>query len=533
MRRGENLLRRGDRWCFRCRVPGELVSIIGRREVVLTLRTGDRDVARYLAAAIRPRIGRWWVEAARMAAGGKEQHLIAELLRQRFTADLDKAFAQYVEASGDPEYDRGLTIAAEENALSVTTEDASDRALTGWIDAASGMLEHFGYQAGPADQRTRVLARHLVELSGLIADASRQWHEGRETFRPKFPALPPELFPAPKTRQQGRNEEKRSEPPEPKHHTPVPVDTLVEGWIKENKKGPKLAYEARRIVRTMVEVVGKDDAALITPEDAVRWKEKRMETVATLTMRREVSQCSVVWKWGKANRKITFAENPFSGIAPNKPRGGSDRPVRPFTDDEAATILRAARLETKPWLRWLPWVAAYTGARLGEICHARKEDVREVSGVMVLDIHHEREFPLKTPWSMRMVPLHPDLIAEGFLTYVASLPAGAVLFPGIKQDMHGDRAGVATKKIGWWFRKTLAIEDDRLSPSHSWRHLFADRRRLVDMPNDTANALERHEEKGGGEAKNYGDGLRGKPWKTAEWMNRMPSILPPEPKTDA
>ncbi|WP_369334005.1 DUF6538 domain-containing protein [Acetobacter sacchari] len=71
LRYGGNVLRRGDRWFSRCRVPSEFVQSVGKREVVYALGTGDRDVARYLASAIRLRPGHIWrrVDDSRISHG--------------------------------------------------------------------------------------------------------------------------------------------------------------------------------------------------------------------------------------------------------------------------------------------------------------------------------------------------------------------------------------------------------------------------------------------------------------------------------
>jgi integrase len=47
--------------------------------------------------------------------------------------------------------------------------------------------------------------------------------------------------------------------------------------------------------------------------------------------------------------------------------------IRGFTEGEAITILKAAKAEKDPVHHWIPLIAAYTGARLSEICQLRME----------------------------------------------------------------------------------------------------------------------------------------------------------------
>lgn len=76
-----------------------------------------------------------------------------------------------------------------------------------------------------------------------------------------------------------------------------------------------------------------------------------------------------------------------------------------------------------PFEFWLPLMGLYSGCRIGELCQLHLADVREVSGVWVLDINeHTPDKKLKTDaTSLRLVPVHPRLIELGLLLYCANL----------------------------------------------------------------------------------------------------------------
>jgi len=249
MGHGSNLLRRGDRWYFRCRVPRRLVRLVGREKLVYALGTGDRDQARYLSAVIRVRLLAWWREVDGMADANKTDHVIAEIIRRRFTADLDIAFRQYAAMQVEPGFDAVAQQEAEENTLEVLLSDNRDPALRSYLPAALAVLHDAGYPAEATDQQARVLARHMLEYAGLIAEARLRWLGGNEAYRPKLPSLPAELFPRPKTRRARRNEEKRDEPPEPPapKHKPALLVDLITAWARENTTDPKAIYERQRI----------------------------------------------------------------------------------------------------------------------------------------------------------------------------------------------------------------------------------------------------------------------------------------------
>ena len=206
--------------------------------------------------------------------------------------------------------------------------------------------------------------------------------------------------------------------------------------------------------------------------------------LAPATIRNDLSEMSAIWSWGVRNGKVTT--NPFGGISPPKGRGNR-RQRRAFTDAEAVTILTAARTNTG-FMRWLPWVCCLTGARISEICQSTKEDVTEVEGIAVLRITDEGDLDqdwhrsLKNEDSRRDVPIHPALIAEGFLRYVRALSAGSALFPDAQPDkVFGIRSTNAGKKLSRWLKHDLKITDDRISPNHSWRHYFIGACRQAEM----------------------------------------------------
>ena len=79
----------------------------------------------------------------------------------------------------------------------------------------------------------------------------------------------------------------------------------------------------------------------------------------------------------------------------------------------------------------MPWLLAFTGARVEEVAQALVADVRERDGIGYLDINAEGEGKsLKNAARRGAVPLHPALVAEGFLAYVAGLPPERTPVPG-------------------------------------------------------------------------------------------------------
>jgi hypothetical protein len=75
---------------------------------------------------------------------------------------------------------------------------------------------------------------------------------------------------------------------------------------------------------------------------------------------------------------------------------------------------------------------------------------------------------IKTPPSIRKVALPSALLDEGFLAYRESVGDGP-LFPMLRLDTYGKRAGQASNRTGEWLRNTVGITDPD-KPFYSLRH---------------------------------------------------------------
>ncbi len=196
-----------------------------------------------------------------------------------------------------------------------------------------------------------------------------------------------------------------------------------------------------------------------------------------------------ILQWAVDNRRL--ATNPAERIVIDvKSKAAESK--RSFTDEEAALVLRAALREVDPVRRWVPWLCAYSGARVAEVCQLRKQDIREVEGYWCM-VFTPDAGALKTLSSERAVPLHPALVESGFLTFVDSIRSGP-LFPDLPPNRFGSRGGNGTKVVGRWVR-TLGIKDTRISPNHSWRHRLKTSGRRYELAPDIVDAITGHRRK--------------------------------------
>lgn len=125
------------------------------------------------------------------------------------------------------------------------------------------------------------------------------------------------------------------------------------------------------------------------------------------------------------------------------------------------------------WKFWVPLIALYTGARMEEIAQLHLTDIRQEDGVWVIDINEAEDKSVKNAQSVRLAPLHDDLLGR-----VANLPVyrqavaatGATrLFPELEKKGK-DRFG---KSVSQFFSRTVEKLGIKGRKSfHSFRHTF-------------------------------------------------------------
>jgi len=269
----------------------------------------------------------------------------------------------------------------------------------------------------------------------------------------------------------------------------VTFQQLVDGWAAERKPVAKTIYEWSRVIRELEKYLGHSDAHRLTPEDLVEWKRSMVAAgLRSKTMQgAKLSPVRAILQWGVQNRLIST--NSAEGISLDVKAKQGER-KRSFTDEEAKTILRAARSEKDPVKRWVPWIGADSGARLSEICQLRFEDVLKIEDIWCVKFVPEAG-SLKTSGSERIVPAHPALIESGLLNFAAQAKSRP-LFAKLSPDKFGKRGGNGTKTIGRFVRQ-LGLKDPRLSQSHSWRHRIKTLGRKYGIASDMMNAITGHQ----------------------------------------
>jgi integrase len=285
------------------------------------------------------------------------------------------------------------------------------------------------------------------------------------------------------------------------------IVAAFDAYAKEAELGPRTIKKWRPIIDRLVIHVGKDEIAAVTRARLIDWKDKLLAQGLKARGVRDgylaAAKATLEYALGQDWIKV----NPAVGIKVRVKRASKKR-EKGFTLAEAETILKATLAEKSPKMseemaaarRWIPWICAYTGARVNEITSLHPGDIRTMSGIPVFRIKAENT---KTD-EYRIVPIYDHLIEQGLLDYVKSR-GNRPLFYDPRRSRGGKDANPHYQKVGErlaeWVRG-LGIADE-VAPNHGWRHRFSSLAMAVGMDERIQNIIQGHAP--ANEARKYGD----------------------------
>jgi integrase len=228
--------------------------------------------------------------------------------------------------------------------------------------------------------------------------------------------------------------------------------------------------------------------------------------------------------------------NPASKLTINEPADAASKRL-PFSIGQLTTIFSAPLFTgceddeagyAKPGNKvirrgrfWVPLISLWTGMRLGECCQLHVDDIIDEDGIPCILINDDNEpggdeadrKRVKTQAGKRFVPVHPELVKIGFLTFVATQRRAKEkrLFPEITPDTHGYLSGTFSK---WFNDPRRFLGKLKMAGTgvafHSFRHTYRDALREASIPLERVRALGGWKRDSDGEEAGYGRGLRAK-----------------------
>jgi len=228
--------------------------------------------------------------------------------------------------------------------------------------------------------------------------------------------------------------------------------------------------------------LGKRKSRLTLTEEADRAKKNGRPTLSGKSVKNHIMRLSALWN--QLLQRELVKKNPWAGWSFEN---GSKTIRRGWSNQELHALMtgdwpRSSVPEST--FRLVTMVGAYSGLRLGEICHLRTEDLQTIDGIPCFDIqpHTENGWSPKTDAGTRIVPVHSKLIEAG-LPPLKDTTDAPYLIPGLNMSKDGVRGTVfgrsfSTMKTRLGLPAEITFHSFRHSVSTQLRNASADIREI-------------------------------------------------------
>lgn len=300
------------------------------------------------------------------------------------------------------------------------------------------------------------------------------------------------------------------------------ITELFETYARENPKKitADTINQARRDIGTFLEYVGSTCPVHKINKKAIReWKALLMQYPVKATETKAFAGMQIIQivkhneQIGKpvlsprtVNRYLSslgafcnwlvnhgyLDQNPLDGMFLAKEKKIS---TLPFTTDQLNTLFQSplftgcqsasewrniakpGNVKIRDHRFWVPLIMLYSGARPAEIAQLSIDDVRQEHGHWIMHITTEGDGDktVKTTGSMRVVPVHKELIKLGFLEYYAGMKTAGQsrLFPLAERNTRGQMIADFSREFGRYLIR-IGMKTGRGLSLYSFRHGAAD-----------------------------------------------------------
>ncbi len=495
---------------FRRRIPTDLVGHLGRSLEKRSLGTKDPSEARVRFAAVSAEVEALWQGARESLATRAPEPVMRRLTHKEVHAIAGEVYRSVV---GRHEDDPAPQAAWQRELTSDRWMRPPKERPPGTPPIPASIL--FGHNShaprrampylmpilrtigvepdGPSkDLLVQATAAALEQAHGHLARLAAGDYSP-DPLASRFPALPEVVAPKPE---------------------PLPFEEVREKWRREAKLGDATCKRWFPIVEKLLVHAKVADLRAVDEVKARAWIVALRESgLSDETIRKgNLAAAKALFSWLKDEKLAT--SNPFAEV---KVRAEKPTLIREkgLTFEEARTILGASLASPPPRLsremaaarRWVPWLLAYTGARVNELTQLRREDVFKVqvpNRPEVAVIHITPAAGRVKTGVARKVAIHPHLLEQGFLDFVASLDRPRLFYvEATRRRGEGTpRAEIVGDRLASWVR-SIGIDDPAVDPNHAWRHRFKSLCREAGVLDDVSSAIMGHAS--GDIAASYGD----------------------------
>ncbi|HEV7433447.1 MAG TPA: DUF6538 domain-containing protein [Pseudorhizobium sp.] len=504
-------------------VPTDLQPVLKKKEVVRSLKTRDPAEAKR----------KFKIVVAEFEAECEQLRTVAEFVATTDSSmPAPRTITEKEAHALSGEIYRTMVAAHEENPGSVENWENRLRSIQRSLPRAerdTGCVAPFVQDKGWAFHPTRnahrelsgevrafldarndnLEARSFMLLCSKVALAKRDAYErllrhARGDFAPDPKA---DRFPTPAV-------SSRPEGPE------TGCEELLAKWKDAAGVADKTVKSWSGKLRMLMKFSGKTDVAALTRDDVARWRDHRIGqgiSMNTVSMG-DLAGVRAILEWAKDSTLTPTITINAAAEVKQKTKKVEQLGPKSFELHEANAILAATLLPPAERMtrtgamarRWVPWLCAYSGARVGEVGQLHSSNVFEkltVDGRRIWCMRLTPEHGSIKSGEARTVPIHTHVLEQGFLDYVAERRGKPLFYDpararGSKQNhRQADKVG---ERLALWVREEVGITR-KVQPNHGWRHRFETQGRELDIRQDVVDKITGH--KNDTQAAEYGDYL--------------------------
>jgi integrase len=462
---------------FRLRIPSDLQSILHKREIVRSLKTGSHRTAKKRAKTWESRIHYLFtiLRSAKVSQRKqKEIGCLAKKYYEEFIRNVDDDLDEYYEGQSD-----GLSTMADQTYVALFANNLEQNKLT--IDEC-------------IVEKSFKVERKVEDYQSLCLEFLKAQLEACKVFFDSVDGKFTDQFKSPL----GKNAEGDAEPTEL-------LSKIITAFIGEHEGvawRPRTGAQIKSGLAKFIEVVGDRPVVEIQRQDIRSFKDFLLKlpsrrggqgaTLSASSVNKYIAIVTTLFNWAN-DQGYCEGDNPASNLKVRKSKVANEE-RSDFSDDDLKLIFSGnyyAQKKKRPDRYFIPLILLHSGARLEEIAQLDVGDVKKVEGVWCFDINPADDKFLKTKGSKRVVPIHSHLINLGFLDYLESLKQSGSdrLFPQLTKSANG--YGSAISK---WFNprlRKMGIKDPE-KVLHSTRHTVITQLKYADAQNHTIAELVGH-----------------------------------------
>ena len=500
------ILRRGDVFYLRYRIPEHLKPLLGKSEIQRSLNISDRRHAAAVALRCAERLDNLKEMAMTHTLTTEEiNRLVDEFIQQELERDLQnradgvaRVYGQMNDGTKQAA-DPAKAIETLELALDDRREELADDSYEESAQRiAEGLLGEFD-EDNPTHRRLRhALGVAQVTVAKVKVDRERGIVSSEPTAAAIATSEAPKATPT------------ISDAMERYIDAKAKADGWAENTIIEYRKSAKQfahvvgglaignikAEHIRKLRDTMTKLPSRknlqDKYRDLSTDEIVALGLPAADCYKPKTIKNIIHNLSAMFQW-YVDIEGDITKNPAKRQAPKQGKKGKASTYENWPMDWLQRILDYKWFTSgevaQPWYFWMLPIGLFSGMRINEIAQLRVKDIENRGGIWVFNVIDEDDFQrVKSNAARRVIPIHSRLVSFGFLEYVQALDQAGKLWPTLEPNKHGKIGAGPSNRYGEVFKELFPDRPPNKYTFHSLRGNF-----ITEVTNN--GAIEAHRDR--------------------------------------